>query len=245
MLARCVAVGGGDAGRFLAAMLEGVEREIGFARGVRMAVDGDDAAFFVELVGCANEWTVDEWTEWISGLLSCGASETCGNVGDAVDALKQQPAHAGTSPWRLASRAEAQRVRSSASGAEMKESPSTEISRRLPPVVPMRAERKLCSAGELFDFGNDSGCGGDEDGGSGLGKEAEERVSEERGVLLDGGADAFGECGLREGDGDAAVGDVAGRMDELAPGELGAAVCAGRLRLRDRARAECPRGCRG
>ena len=45
-----LAVGGGDAGRFLAAMLEGVEAEIGLARGVGMAVDGDDAAFFAELV---------------------------------------------------------------------------------------------------------------------------------------------------------------------------------------------------
>ena len=45
-----LAVGGGDAGRFLAAMLQGVEAEIGLARGVGMAVDGDYAAFFVELV---------------------------------------------------------------------------------------------------------------------------------------------------------------------------------------------------
>ena len=45
-----LAVGSGDAGRLLAAMLEGVEAEIGLARGVGMAVDGDDAAFFVELV---------------------------------------------------------------------------------------------------------------------------------------------------------------------------------------------------
>ncbi len=50
-----LAVGGGDAGRFLAAMLEGVEGEIGFARGVRMAVDGDDAAFFVEFVAGRGE----------------------------------------------------------------------------------------------------------------------------------------------------------------------------------------------
>ena len=46
-----LAVGGGDAGRFLAAMLQGVEAEIGLAGGVGMAVDGDDAAFFAELVG--------------------------------------------------------------------------------------------------------------------------------------------------------------------------------------------------
>ena len=45
-----LAVGGGDAGRLLPAMLQRVEAEIGLARGVGMAVDGDDAALFVELV---------------------------------------------------------------------------------------------------------------------------------------------------------------------------------------------------
>ena len=68
MLARCCAVGGGDAGRFLAAMLEGVEAEIGLAGGVGMAVDGDYAAFFVELVDRLRrrEWTVDsgQWCSW-------------------------------------------------------------------------------------------------------------------------------------------------------------------------------------
>ncbi len=49
MLARWLAVGGGDAGRLLAAMLEGVEAEIGLAGGVGMAVNGDYAAFFAEL----------------------------------------------------------------------------------------------------------------------------------------------------------------------------------------------------
>jgi hypothetical protein len=44
------AVGGGDAGRFLAAVLERVKSKVGFARGVRMAVDSDDATFFVEFV---------------------------------------------------------------------------------------------------------------------------------------------------------------------------------------------------
>ena len=53
-------IGGGDAGGFLTAMLESIERKIGFARGMRMAVDGDDAAFFVELVSFAKsgQWTV-------------------------------------------------------------------------------------------------------------------------------------------------------------------------------------------
>jgi hypothetical protein len=45
-----LAVGGGDAGRLLAAMLQGVEAEIGLAGGVGMAVDGDYAALFAELV---------------------------------------------------------------------------------------------------------------------------------------------------------------------------------------------------
>ena len=43
-------VGGGDAGGLLSAMLEGVEREIGLAGGVGMAVDGDDSALFAEFV---------------------------------------------------------------------------------------------------------------------------------------------------------------------------------------------------
>ena len=64
-------------------------------------------------------------------------------------------------------------------------------------------------AGDGVDFGEIAGVGGDEDGGSGLGKETEERMSEERRILLDGSADAFGECGLRQSNGDAAVGDVA------------------------------------
>jgi hypothetical protein len=45
-----LAVGGGNAGGLLAAMLKGVEAEVGLARGFGMAVDGDDPAFFVEFV---------------------------------------------------------------------------------------------------------------------------------------------------------------------------------------------------
>jgi hypothetical protein len=44
-----LAVGGSDARRLLAAMLEGVEGKIGLAGGVGMAVNGDYAAFFAEL----------------------------------------------------------------------------------------------------------------------------------------------------------------------------------------------------
>jgi hypothetical protein len=49
-----LSVRGGDAGGFLAAMLEGVEAEIGLAGGVGMAMDGDYAAFFVDFVGCGD-----------------------------------------------------------------------------------------------------------------------------------------------------------------------------------------------
>ena len=55
-----VAVEGDDAGRLLAAMLEGVQAERGDRRGVRVAVDAEDAAFLaqgvaieVEVVGAA------------------------------------------------------------------------------------------------------------------------------------------------------------------------------------------------
>ena len=41
------AVGGGDAGGFLSAMLEGIKAEVDLAGSVGMAVDGDYAAFFV------------------------------------------------------------------------------------------------------------------------------------------------------------------------------------------------------
>ena len=45
-----VAVGAGDSGRFLAAMLEGVKAPVGEAGGVGMVIDGHDAALFTELV---------------------------------------------------------------------------------------------------------------------------------------------------------------------------------------------------
>ena len=95
----------------------------------------------------------------------------------------------------------------------MKGWPSTEISRRVPPVVPMRAERKLSSASDFFDFRNVVDRSGDEHGGGGLGEEAEERMNHQRLVLLDRGADAFAEGGLSECHSDAAVGDVAGGME--------------------------------
>jgi len=45
--------GGADAGGFLAAVLEGVEAEIGELGGLGVAVDGDDAAFFVKRIRVA------------------------------------------------------------------------------------------------------------------------------------------------------------------------------------------------
>jgi hypothetical protein len=51
-----VAVGGGDAGGFLATMLQGVKAKVSLAGGVRMAVDGNYTAFFAEFwVGCLSE----------------------------------------------------------------------------------------------------------------------------------------------------------------------------------------------
>ena len=44
------AVAGGDAGAFLAAVLERVQAEVGDVGGLGMAVDGEDSAFFVQLV---------------------------------------------------------------------------------------------------------------------------------------------------------------------------------------------------
>ena len=65
------------------------------------------------------------------------------------------------------------------------------------------------------------GLGGDEHGGGGLGEEAEERMNHQRLILLDGGADALWECGLGQGNGDAAVGDVARGVEQLALGQHG------------------------
>jgi len=50
-----LSVGGGNAGGFLASVLEGIEAEIDLAGGVWMAVDGYYAAFFVQFVGFADE----------------------------------------------------------------------------------------------------------------------------------------------------------------------------------------------
>ena len=125
-------------------MLEGVEAEIGLAGGVRVAVNGDDATFFAELGVCGIPGPKNgTWGTRDSGQWSVISGQLPGGVCDALDALIEQPAHAVTSSWRMASRAEAQGLQKVASGAEMKGSPSTVISRRAPPVAPMRATRKL------------------------------------------------------------------------------------------------------
>ena len=84
-----LAVGRGDAGRFLPAMLQRVEAEVGLARGVGMAVDGDDAAFFVQLVADRRAVdrgsrivTVEPWTSTAADPL-----QGFGYVRDAVDSL--------------------------------------------------------------------------------------------------------------------------------------------------------------
>jgi hypothetical protein len=88
-----LAVGRGDAGRFLAAMLEGVESEVGLAGGVGMAVDGDYAALFMELVRAAR--TAGRGYAAKSLGLS---EEIVRGVGYSRNALKKPPDHAVTSP---------------------------------------------------------------------------------------------------------------------------------------------------
>src|SRR5439155_11253539 len=50
MRAELLAIVGDNAGRFLAAMLQGVQPKRGQGRRVRMAIDPEDAAFIVEMV---------------------------------------------------------------------------------------------------------------------------------------------------------------------------------------------------
>ena len=76
-----LAVGGGDAGGLLPAMLESVEAEIGLAGGVGMAVDGDYAAFFAEFVaGQASQWISGPWISgpWELSSRCCVLSATPG-----------------------------------------------------------------------------------------------------------------------------------------------------------------------
>ena len=100
------AVGGGDSGRFLAAVLESVEAEISLTGGGGMAVDGDYAAFFAELVA-----------RYYSGQWAMVSGQLPGSVHDVGDTLEESPHHAVTSPWRVASRAVAQGLRKLARSA--------------------------------------------------------------------------------------------------------------------------------
>src|ERR1035441_3521440 len=94
-------------------MLQGIEAEVGLAGGVRMAVDGHNAAFLAELgILChSGQWTVN--SEQLA------REQRVGKIGSSFDSLVQQPAHAGTSPWRVASRAVAQGFFRLASVAEI------------------------------------------------------------------------------------------------------------------------------
>jgi hypothetical protein len=70
-------------------MLQRVEAEIRLPRCVGMAVDGNDAALFVQLVSAA-----------CTANCRCAAFafELLGGIVDARNTLEQQPAHAVTSP---------------------------------------------------------------------------------------------------------------------------------------------------
>ena len=133
----------------------------------------------------------------------------------------------------------------SSSGAEMKDSPSTEISSRLPPVVPMRADEEVVLAGQVFDLGEVAGIGGDEHGGGRLGEEAEERMGHE----ATGPARRLRRCrsGMRPEPGQRRCRRrrCRGRSGSACARRARPAACAGWLRLRDRARAACPRCRRG
>ena len=120
---KMLTVGGGNARRLLAAMLQGVESEIRLARGIRMPVNGDHAALFAEL----------------ADRVAHGAARTAGG-GRAAITLQccisdLRCVNSPATPCRAtavmpsprcgvaASRAEAQGVRSSEIGAEINGSP--------------------------------------------------------------------------------------------------------------------------
>jgi hypothetical protein len=89
-------------------MLQGIKAEISLTGGVRMAVDGNDAAFFAELgVGITKCRSFDSLRS-LRMTDFFGDAERLRNIRDIFDSLVKQPAHAGTSPWRVASRAAAQ-----------------------------------------------------------------------------------------------------------------------------------------
>ncbi len=64
---------------------------------------------------------------------------------------------------------------------------------------------KVVFPGHRIDLRQMRVVGRDDDGGRRLSEQPEERMRQQRRILLDGGADAFGERRLRQGDSDAAV----------------------------------------
>ena len=62
MFERCCAVGGGDAGGLLSAMLQSVEHEVDLARGIGMAVNGGYSALFVKRVVASGMCSVARWS---------------------------------------------------------------------------------------------------------------------------------------------------------------------------------------
>src|SRR5579859_5352594 len=142
-------IGRRNSSRLLPAMLQSVKAEIRHPRRIDMPVNGNNAALFTQLVAlmvCHPGRGIVVRRCRAEG----SAFQLCLNrlrtIFETFDPLKQQPAHAVTSSWSAASRDLAHGPRSSSSDAEMKDSPSTVISRRLPPVVPMRAQRRLNSS---------------------------------------------------------------------------------------------------
>ena len=242
-----LAVGGGDAGRFLAAMLQGVEAEIGFARGVGMAVDGDDAAFFAQFVGRTRTrrgGSCDQWSvrSRLAIQRSIRMTLNCRRFALRTPWI-EQPRHAETSSWRLASRAEAQsRAQISQSGAEMK---SLAIDGDFEAAAAGGADAR----GEEVVLGRPVSRSPEDCLGSavtisveaGSAKRPKSGWASSDGSCSTVAPMSVGKCGLRQRNGDAAVGDIARRVNQLAPGKLGEQACAGRPRLQDRARADGPR----
>jgi hypothetical protein len=76
-------------------MLKGVEAEIGLACGVGMAVNGDHAAFFVELwVFLRGHGTGGRDQGRRNGV----SRKLIGCIGDSNNPLEEPPGHANTSP---------------------------------------------------------------------------------------------------------------------------------------------------
>jgi hypothetical protein len=102
-----------------------------------MAMHGDDAALFAELVKNRDQGT---------GNRDQGrgrAMKLFRPIDNSLYALIEPLCHASTSSCSVACRDSAQGLRRALSGAEIKVCLSTEISSREPPVVPMRTAKKF------------------------------------------------------------------------------------------------------